>query len=56
MTRVDIREIVASEYAKATTARKRGQQMVINATARQRRAIRAMKYLNMEMPEEDKKK
>lgn len=50
MTKSDIKEIVATEYANATRARRRGQQMTINAINRQRRALRAMRTLNMEAP------
>lgn len=50
MTKSDIKEIVATEYANATKARRRGQTMTINAIVRQRRALRAMRYLKMEAP------
>lgn len=53
MTKSDIKEIVATEYANATRARKRGQQMTINAIVRQRRAVRAIRDLNMETPIEE---
>lgn len=50
MSRDDIKEIVATEYANAVKAWKRGQAMIANAGIRRRRAMRAMLALKMEAP------
>ena len=49
MTRADIKQIVASEFAQAKKTLSKGKKMVINAEGRIRRAKKAMEALNMDM-------